>query len=226
MLLALDTAGPACAVAIARLRGGETEILARAEERLGRGHSERLIPMIDAALREAGIAYGSLLRIATTIGPGSFTGVRVGVAAARGLALALGIPAVGVGSLDALAQPARRRTGGTLVAALDARRGEVYALVEDVASGALLAGPLAVSPEALAATLAAPARPLVLTGSGAPLVAPLLPEYGTEILGTADHPDIADVAILGYAGNASQAPLPLYIRGADAKPQAGAVARL
>ena len=101
LLLAIDTAGPDCAVALARSGAGGAEILVRASERIGRGHAERLMPMIEAALRRsASVDFADLDRIAVTTGPGSFTGVRVGIAAARGLALALDIPAVGVGSLD------------------------------------------------------------------------------------------------------------------------------
>lgn len=226
MLLAIDTAGPACAVAVARSDNGGTNILARAEEHIGRGHAERLMPMIEAVLGEAGVAFPDLTRIAVTVGPGSFTGVRVGVAAARGLALALSIPAVGIGSLAALARAARGlHQVGTIVAAFDARRGEIYALVQDIVSERALAGPAAFAPAALAARLGDAPPPLVLTGSGAPVLAPLLPS-DVVVLGLADYPDIADVAALGLAGDASRPPLPFYARGADAKPQPGAVARL
>ena len=108
LLLAIDTAGPVCAVALARAADGGPEILTRIEERIGRGHAERLMPMIEEALTCAQKSFDDLDRIGVTIGPGSFTGVRVGVAAARGLALALDIPAVGVGSLDAIMLPVTR----------------------------------------------------------------------------------------------------------------------
>ena len=90
------------------------------------------MPMIEATLSKAGVAFDDLDRIAVTTGPGSFTGVRVGVAAARGLALALDIPAVGIGSLEALASPlVRTARNGTVVAALDAKRGEVFAIYSE-----------------------------------------------------------------------------------------------
>ena len=126
LLLAIDTAGPDCGVALARLRGGDAEILVSASERIGRGHAERLMPMIEAALDAAQVTFAELTRIAVTTGPGSFTGVRIGIAAARGLALALDIPAVGVGSLEALAYPAVRAGGDGTVRCLhrcQARRG-------------------------------------------------------------------------------------------------------
>src|SRR6266404_2143129 len=108
LLLAIDTAGPDCAVALARSGADGGKILVRTSERIGRGRAERLMPMIESALAEAGADFADLDRVAVTTGPGSFTGVRVGIAAARGLALALDIPAVGVRSLDALAFPIAR----------------------------------------------------------------------------------------------------------------------
>src|SRR5688572_14347483 len=103
LLLALDTAGPDCAAALARSAPRGCEIVARRSECLGRGHAERLMPMIAELLAETATSFTHIRRIVVTTGPGSFTGIRVGVAAARGLALALAVPAVGVGSLEALA---------------------------------------------------------------------------------------------------------------------------
>lgn len=227
LLLAIDTAGPNCAVALARADGSGADVLYRIEERIGRGHAERLIAMVDAALGSAGLSYPDLDRIAVTTGPGSFTGVRIGVAAARGLALALGVPAIGIGSLAALAFPAiRSRDAGTVIAALDARRGEIYALARDLATGSLLLDVAAAPPEDLAKELAQATRPLVLTGAGAPLLAPHLSDNDVEMAEAAEAPDIADVAILGLRAEPGRPPVPLYARGADAKPQsAKAVAR-
>ncbi len=219
-LLAIDTAGPACAVAILRAEGGALEALALASESLGKGHAERLMPMIEAALAEAGVVFSDLDRIAVTTGPGSFTGVRVGVAAARGLALALDIPAVGVGSLDALALPVvRRGDAGTVVAALDARRGEVFALAKDLGSGKALFGATAASAALLAAKLTEARPPLLLIGAGAPMVADALSGREVEIVGTPEYPDIVDVGRLGISASESAPPAPLYARAADAKPQ-------
>ena len=223
LVLALDTAGPDCAVALAR--GSGAEILALASERLVRGHAERLIPMIEETLAAAGLAYGDLDRIAVTTGPGSFTGVRVGLAAARALALALDIPAIGVGTLDALLAPhLRERRSGTVIAALDARRGELFAQAS-LPSGATLIAPTAAPAEAIAARLAGAPRPLVLAGAGAAVLQAALGE-AAEIAGRAESPDIADVARLGLAATPGARPTALYLRGADAKPQAAkAVAR-
>ena len=224
LLLAIDTAGPVCAVALARAGDGEPKILARIEERIGRGHAERLMPMVESALIEAQKTFDDLDRIAVTVGPGSFTGVRVGVAAARGLALALDIPAVGIGSLEAIALPVRRaRDNGTVLAALDAKRGEVYALAQDLSSGAVTIEPTSIAISDLARRIEPLARPLVLVGAGATIAADALGPDRAVIFGEADVPDIADVAALGFLADPSSPPVPLYARGADAKPQADKV---
>lgn len=183
--------------------------------------------MVDAVLAEAQAGYADLARIAVTTGPGSFTGVRVGIAFARGLALALDIPAIGVGSLEAIAAPLERASEGTVAAVLDAKRGEVYALVRDTASGAALVDSEALRIEDLVLRLSHARRPIVLTGAGAPLLAGLLPEGDATIAATPEAPDIGDVVELALGGSASGPPLPHYAREADAKPQADkAVARL
>jgi tRNA threonylcarbamoyladenosine biosynthesis protein TsaB len=220
LILAIDTAGPDCAAAVTREEAGDAAILARAEERIGRGHAERLMPMIDAVLADARVDFADLGRIAVTVGPGSFTGVRVGIAAARGLALALDIRAVGVGSLQAIALPALRSSAGagTVVASLDARRGEVYALVQDIHSGETLIEESAWRPADLVERLGSLPRPFVLSGGGSPYFASALGPAATTVT-MADSPDIADVARLGLCGGRQSPPVPRYIRGADAKPQ-------
>jgi tRNA threonylcarbamoyladenosine biosynthesis protein TsaB len=217
LLLAIDTAGPACAVAIVR----DGEALARSSEVIGRGHAERLMPMIEEALSKAGIAFKDLERIAVTTGPGSFTGVRVGVATARGLSLALGIPAIGIGSLEARALPvARTARAGTVVAVLDARRGELYALARDLGTGETVVESSADRAEALATKLESAASPLFLIGAGAPILATSLSSRDVAIAAQPEYPEILDVARLGAAATVLAPPVPLYLRGADAKPQA------
>lgn len=226
LLLAIDTAGPNCAVALARASDGEAQVFARAEERIGRGHAERLAPMVDATLASAGIGYADLGRVAATVGPGSFTGVRVGIAFVRGLGVALDIAVVGVGSLDALALPLARRDAGTVAAVLDARRGEVYALARDLGTGAVIVEAQALRLEDLAFRLSHAERPIVLAGSAARLVGDLLPIPQPEIANERESPDIADVAALALSAEKYGPPEPFYARGADAKPQLGkAVAR-
>ncbi len=98
-ILAIDTCEKTCAAAI--VSGGDA--LAKRVEEIGRGHAERLLPMIDELLAEAGVGFDALTRIAVCVGPGTFTGLRIGLSVARGLALSLGIPCVGVMSLPVLA---------------------------------------------------------------------------------------------------------------------------
>ncbi|MEM6945076.1 MAG: tRNA (adenosine(37)-N6)-threonylcarbamoyltransferase complex dimerization subunit type 1 TsaB [Pseudomonadota bacterium] len=104
MILGIDTSGPACGIALI----SADQVLIRRVERLERGHAERLFPMLRAALVEVGVGVEAIERIAVCIGPGSFTGLRVGVAGARGLALGRGVPAVGVTRFQALASAVAR----------------------------------------------------------------------------------------------------------------------
>lgn len=220
LLLAIDTAGPACAVALLRQVRGDAQIIAQASENIGRGHAEHLMPMIEATLAGSGIALHDLNRIAVTTGPGSFTGIRVGVAAARGLALALDIPAVGIGSLEAMIFPvAREQDRGTVVAVLDAKRGEVFAQARDIESGGALIEAVALPPRNLALRLTHARHPITLVGNGSPMLAAVLGETGARIAGTPDSPDISDVARLGVMSEPGRPPVPYYGRGADAKPQ-------
>jgi tRNA threonylcarbamoyladenosine biosynthesis protein TsaB len=122
-LLAIDTALGACSAAV--LDGHA--ILGRRYEPMERGHAERLAPMVQEVMQEAGLAFDSLDRLAVTIGPGTFSGQRVGLAFMRGLRLALQRPLIGVTTLRAMAEAALMQTGANRAAVLhDARRGEVY----------------------------------------------------------------------------------------------------
>ena len=188
---------------------------------LGKGHAEHLIPVIDAALETAGTTYADLDAIAVSVGPGSFTGVRVGVAAARGLALALAIPAVGVSTLDALADEARgAHPGRRVLAAISAGRGQVYALLTDE-DGAAVMGPEAIAEDALGEWME---KAHVLTGSGVDHGASE-GHAGFIVAGRASTADIAVYATIAArriaAGDPVPRPAPLYLRAADAKPQAG-----
>ncbi|RME99210.1 MAG: tRNA (adenosine(37)-N6)-threonylcarbamoyltransferase complex dimerization subunit type 1 TsaB, partial [Alphaproteobacteria bacterium] len=133
-LLALDTTLGACSAAVLCAAGDRQRLFARFEER-ARGHAEALMPMVADVLAEAGVGYDELDRIALTRGPGTFTGVRIGVAAARGLALATGAALFATDSLSVIAADARERwqqenDGGArpqqIATLVDARRGEVY----------------------------------------------------------------------------------------------------
>jgi tRNA threonylcarbamoyladenosine biosynthesis protein TsaB len=206
VLLALDTALGATQVAVF----DGTTALASERQEMATGHAEALLPMVERVLVAAGRGYGGLDRIAVTVGPGTFTGVRIALAAARALGLALGKPVVGVTTLAALAHER-----GAVVAVIDARRGEIYAQRFDD-GGAPLSTAEAVTLDRLAARLPERGR---LVGTGAPLLHALRPDL--VVIDAPVAPDIAAVARLGAAQPVPIAPpAPLYLRAPDAKPQA------
>lgn len=210
IVLAIDTAGVDCSVAL--YDADKATVLAVQRETIGKGHAERLSGMIDAVFRQAGRTPENVSLIGVTVGPGSFTGIRVGVAAARGLSLALGVRAVGVSTLDVLADAAfRAGSAAPLIAAIDAKRGEVYLQTFD-AEGVHTGEPQALSLDDAAAVVSGLNSQIV--GSGAAALASMSVE--------ADHFDIVSVARLAaLRANAPGKPVPLYLRGPDAKPQAG-----
>lgn len=211
IVLAIDTAGIDCSAALFDSSAGK--LLSAVSEEIGKGHAERLMAVIDQALDEAGVDLHAIGKIAVVIGPGSFTGIRVGVAAARGLALSLGLECVGVSTLETLAAShlATAPSSGPVLVAMDAKREEIYAQAF-AADGSALNEPAALSAEELdrlAASLSAE-----LTGSW--------------VSKTGDRFDIGKVAMIGASKDAAGTrPKPLYLRGPDAKPQLGfALARV
>lgn len=203
-LLAIDTAANLCAACVWDTDAGER---GRTALDLGKGHAEHLIGVIDAALQAAGIDYGDLDAIAVSVGPGSFTGVRVGVATARGLALALDLPVIGISTLEALAFQAQQDNPGlAAIARIEAGRGQVY-LAAFAGDGAPAKEPVAMS-LAMADEFIASAGPGVLLATGT----------------TADIAAYARLAAQKLAadpgpGPSKPKPKPLYLREADAKPQ-------
>ncbi|MEK1874498.1 MAG: tRNA (adenosine(37)-N6)-threonylcarbamoyltransferase complex dimerization subunit type 1 TsaB [Rhizobium altiplani] len=218
IILALDTAGVDCAAAL--YDSGRNTMLGEASDMIGKGHAEHLMGIVDRAMDQAGLALSAVDRIAVTIGPGSFTGIRVGVAAARGFALSLGVPAVGITTLAVMAEAQRQKTPGRpVLTAMDAKRNEIY-LQAFNADGEPLDEARAVTVEE-AQTVAA-AFDGEITGSATPLLKP-------DATGDhANHFPISLVARLGADADPSAGkPKPLYLRGPDAKPQAGfAIARV
>ena len=202
IVLAIDTCLFACSVAVV---DGE-QVLARRVEPMSRGHQERLAPLVQEAMAEAGLGFDKLERIGVTVGPGSFTGLRVGLAFAKGLASALSIPAVGIGTLEALADT----ESGNVVAVLDAKRGQVY--LQAFSDGAPVSAPDALPIETAAARVAEFA-PDTLIGTGAALLAGVRP--GVRVI----EADITDpVAVARLAALRSPVPpRPLYLRAPDAK---------
>jgi tRNA threonylcarbamoyl adenosine modification protein YeaZ len=212
-LLAIDTAWEASSVAV---MDGD-RVVVRSDD-IGRGHAEILMRQIESAMGEASFGFADLDRIAVASGPGSFTGLRIGIAAARGIALVTGKPAIGVGVLAVHAAHA----GGSVpvLAVLAAGRGEIYGQYF-AADGAPLGEPRAASPEVFAAGLE---RGAVLAGSGADLVIAALPmDERPRVAHRRSAPDVAVLARLAAAAPANAAPpRPLYIRLPDARPQGAA----
>ena len=206
IILGLDTALAACSVAVTR----DGRVLAAASEPMLRGHQERLAPMAQAVMAEAGLAFAELDRIGVSVGPGSFTGLRVGLAFAKGLGLALGKPCVGVGTLEALA--ASEPGPGLTAAVIDAKRNQLY--LQAFESGAALMAPDALPVETAAARLAELWRggPLRLVGPGAALLAGIAPD---AVVIERAAPDPAALCAL-VAGRTTPA-RPLYLRAPDAK---------
>jgi tRNA threonylcarbamoyladenosine biosynthesis protein TsaB len=217
-LLAIDTALAACAAAVFDTDGAK--MLASETLTMARGHAEALMPLVARVMDRADIAFSELDRIAVTVGPGSFTGLRVGISAARGLALVSGKPAIGISTLSAYAAPhIANQDGAAIVAAIDARHGHVYLQVF-ASAGRTLVGPhMATVRDAVSAARAAPAR---IVGSGAQLIAADWPadEAAPLMVDPHDAPGIEWVARVGAAAPKTDvAPTPLYLRAPDARPQ-------
>lgn len=158
--LGIDTANSVCAVAV----WADGALVASVADRLARGQAERLLPMIADALAQAGLGHVDIDRYAVTVGPGAFTGLRVGLAAARGLALAGGKPLVGVTSLEAAALAARTAAGAVerpVLVVLDSRREDFYVQAFD-ARGTPLTAVLSLLPADIPAVAAA----FAVTGPG------------------------------------------------------------
>src|SRR6266478_2452440 len=125
LILAIDTALDACAAGVLDTDAGK--LIAQESQAMKRGHAEALMPLIARVMKESGIAFSSLDRIAVTTGPGSFTGLRVGLSAARGIALAANKPVVGLTTLSAYAAPVVSQNGEhPVISAIDARHDHVY----------------------------------------------------------------------------------------------------
>jgi tRNA threonylcarbamoyl adenosine modification protein YeaZ len=215
-LLAIDTAFEDCSVGVVSGKRTFTR-----SETVGRRHAERLMDMIAATMAEARLGFADLDRIAVTIGPGSFTGVRIGIAAARGFALVTEAETVGITTLAVHAEEARADLGpGPVLAVIAAGRGELYGALY-AADGSEREPPRAASAHVFAA-LAADGT--VIAGSGADLVVAALPmDARRTIAHRRASPDIAALCRLALAAQApTKAPRPLYLRPPDAKPQAAA----
>lgn len=216
ILLAVDTALDDCAVAILRDDGAPPIVVG---EVIGRGHAEKLMAMIEAATAQAGVSLGEIDAFAASIGPGSFTGIRVGVAAVRGFAVATGRPALGVSSLEAIALGARAGAEGRpLMTVLDARKDEVYVGLF-AGDGAPIGEAMVIS--AIEAASRAIEAGAALVGPGSALVAAHMTDAVVVPLPEGrDVEAIAAIAAGRFArGEIGAPPAPLYVRPPDAKPQ-------
>jgi len=217
-VLAIDCALDACAAAVFDSDPGT--VIASQSRIMSRGHAEAVMPLIARVMDEAEVEFSELDRIAVTVGPGSFTGLRVGISAARGIALAATKPAIGLTTLAGLAAPYIADEGHTpVMVAIDARHDNVYMQVFGAGGRSLLTPRVVTLREAARAATSGPAR---IVGSGAELVARAWPRGAPppEVVDQRPAPDIAWIARLGaVASPAEGPPKPLYLRPPDAQPQ-------
>ncbi len=217
-VLAIDTALEACSAAV--LDTGAGAVAAHESMPMQRGHAEALMPLIARVMARAGQMFAELDRIAVTTGPGSFTGLRVGIAAARGIALAAGKPAIGITTLAAYAAPFIAADNSLpVVAVIDARHEHVYLQVFGPGGRTLVTPRILPLREALrVATTGAPR----IVGTAANVLAANWPlgERAPRAVEQRSAPDIDWVARLGALTDDTTAPVkPLYLRAPDAQPQ-------
>ncbi|RCK53899.1 hypothetical protein TH25_00550 [Thalassospira profundimaris] len=216
-LLAIDTASTSLATAV--LVNGE--VRGELFEKMERGQAESLLPFIMKSLREAGVEFADIDGIAVTVGPGAFTGMRIGLATARGLGLARKIPVVGVSSLEAVAYGVEERDhqGRNILVALDSKRTEIFAQAFDAKKNPISAAECVGPRQAL---LLPPPGPTLLVGDGAArLLTPATHSGGDFFAGTAPGlpraGNVARIAAERWDNGKNLPPVPLYLRAPDAK---------
>jgi tRNA threonylcarbamoyl adenosine modification protein YeaZ len=218
IVLAIDTALEACSAAVLDTERGA--MVAQESIDMARGHAEALMPLLARVMDRAHLEFSDIDRIAVTTGPGSFTGVRVGVSAARGLALASGRPAIGLSTLAAYAAPFIAADDTLpVVAAVDARHDHIYLQVFGAGGRTLVPPRLVALRDAL--RVATTGSPRVV-GTAAKILTDAWPpgEKPPSLIDARRAPDITWVARLGAAAIETGAPpKPLYLRAPDAQPQ-------
>jgi tRNA threonylcarbamoyladenosine biosynthesis protein TsaB len=217
LILAIDTALDACAAAV--LDTSASKIIAQESQPMKRGHAEALMPLLARVMKASGVTFAALDRITATTGPGSFTGLRVGLSAARGIALAAGKPVVGVTTLTAYAAPiVSEDRGHPVISAIDARHDHVYYQVLGGDGNSLVKPSVAPIAEALdASRFGSP----FLVGNAAQILADRWPADAPPPfqIDRQPAPDITWVAWMGAAVDPERAPArPYYLRAPDAKP--------
>ncbi|MET0878422.1 MAG: tRNA (adenosine(37)-N6)-threonylcarbamoyltransferase complex dimerization subunit type 1 TsaB [Tardiphaga sp.] len=221
LILAIDTALDACAAGVLDTR--TSRLIAHESLPMNRGHAEALMPLLARVIAASGIGFADLDRIAATTGPGSFTGLRVGLSAARGIGLAAGKPVVGITTLTAYAAPVVTANGAApVLSAVDARHDHVYFQLVSGDGSSLIRPRVAPIAEVLeAARFGAPH----LVGNAASILAARWPADAPPVqVDPQPAPEIAWVGWLGAAVNPETAlARPYYLRAPDAKPQLNAV---
>ncbi len=196
------------------------QVLASRCELQVKGHAETVMDMVAEVLAEAGLAVADFDRLGVTIGPGTFTGQRVGLAAARAMVLGTSVCLIGITTLEAVAAAVEPpHTDNVIVSVFDARRGEVYYQAFDSGMKAL-SDPAADRPERAVQSILALGHKFVLVGTGCALVADQLSARGdVQLAGAAPQPNAVQVARLAARAQAgdSAPPSPLYLRAPDAK---------
>ncbi len=225
-ILAIDTSSGACSVAIYDAETRQT--LAAESQVMAHGHAEALAPMVERLMAGVEGGFASLDRMAVCVGPGSFTGIRIGLAMARAMGLALEVPVVGVSAFAAFAGPLLADLKpGVIAAVIDAKHGQVYFQLFESGGRPLFAPRVAKLRDAVRAIGGGPAR---LAGNAAALMAEEAQRGGVEFDASegAAYPDIVAIARMGAVADPDASPArPLYVKAPDAHPSQGdAVARL
>jgi len=224
-VLGLDTATSGCSAALWDDADPAGRVTVRRSPPMARGQAELLVPLAQAVLEEAGAGFADLDRVAVTVGPGAFTGLRIALAAARGVAVAHDLPVIGITTFDAVAHglPEAERAGRPVLVAVDSRRSEPFLQLFDAAL-APVGEPAMLEPAAVPGWLDGllpPDAPLLLAGDGAaPLLAALadrdgLLRNGLSVAAGDGTPDAAVVAALGAARPVGLPAQPFYLRPPD-----------
>lgn len=217
-ILALDTALGLCSACV---YDGETgQILSAESLVMDKGHAESLLPLVERVVSRIPDKFRSIERVAVSIGPGSFTGLRVALAAARAFGLALRVPVVGVTTLSAFALPYLFDESRRVIASvIDARHAHLYAQVMGH-DGQILVAPDVMSITSMADGLAG--KRIRVVGNGARLLEAVLVDRGDDVICDGDFPgpDIAAIAQLGMIATPHLSPpTPMYLKPPDALPQ-------
>ena len=198
LILSIDSAAGGCAVAVCR----DDTVLALHQASMARGQDQQLIPMVQAALAEAGCTYAQLDRVVVTRGPGSFTGLRIGLAAAQGIGLAAKKPVIGINRFAIYQQQVPQ---GALLVVLQSKRAELFCQQRDMAGA--LHEPALLTLEQIASLLQASPE-LALAGDAEDLLKPHLPPRTKFIAAAA-------LAAQAAPDDLAFAPRPLYLRAPD-----------